>query len=368
MGGRVCIIGKPMLGEMERESHRRKPWKRTGGDTVRAAISGQTFGFKVCMMYQKQDMMEFVTSFGFPSVLDRTSPCPCCCATADDMYNLVGISLDGLPWGPNDYATYDHACSQCERWVWIMTDALYQRVRAVLDYDSRDSGYRGRTLLVAIPELGLKKNFRLEPHPGMPNVADFDHAVALIRVLFWDRSRETKARHRNPIYNEETDMIPSKVIVPDWLHSLALGCYKVFISLFFHRLFHVNAFGIAAGAKDAIIRESVMRIKERLFQWYGKEAEEGREHGRVQNLTAEMVGDSEKHMISTWGHETNGVLEFCPTLWESFGTFLPRAESQHFKRALDSILGIHAFIKTYRGGDASVWAKQDASRTNINLN
>ena len=82
-----------------RPTHRHdgSPWSDSEEDW--AIIAGDKLGWRAACLALKNDMMEFVTSFGFPSWGDASSPCPCCWATKQDWDEIAGISLLSLPWG-----------------------------------------------------------------------------------------------------------------------------------------------------------------------------------------------------------------------------------------------------------------------------
>ena len=350
-------------GVLPSERHDGEGWRET--DAARAAVQGVELGWRGAVLFVKNDMMEFVTSFGFPSWASVNHPCALCHCTRGNWNTIAGVSALGLPWAPKTYADYDAACAACEVWVEIADERMFRHVRASLDFDKRKDGARGRALTVAIPELGLKKGDRIEPHAGLCNVADFDSLVLPKRVLFWRRSCESMTRRRNPLVSPETGILPSSCFVVDSLHALSLGAYKMYLSLLFHRLFAVDAFKVRSDVAHVRIHASVARLRSLLFEWYRAEEEQGREHTQVQSLTTEMVGTSEEHMLGTWGHETNAILEFSPLLLRQFGGALPEGEYILLERGGQSLLKTHEIIKCYRGGACPAYIAQDRRRTNV---
>ena len=197
-------------------------------------------------------MMEFVTTFGFPSWKTIEHPCPLCHCTRRDWDKIIGLSPLALPWPSKTWADYVSACRSCERWVVVTTLAQLYRLRAALFYDKRkaNTASRGRALRVDIPDLQLLAGDRLEPHPKMPDVGAIDNFKAVpIELLFWRRSCETMTRHRNPLFDEDLGITAEETFVPDWLHALSLGVYQRIISWVWHKLFEINVFDVSSWRK-----------------------------------------------------------------------------------------------------------------------
>ena len=289
--------------------------------------------------------MEFVTTFGFPSWGDKLSPCPCCWATMEDWDEIAGISLISLPWAEKTFQDYDAACTACEHWITIPDAAVHSAIKAALVFDkSTDGGgrkidARGRALVIDFPSLGLKAGDRLEPHPGMMDIADFDRLPVGSLALFWRRSSETGVRRRNPLFDEETGIVPSKVFYPDWLHDQALGVDKWYIVTLFHRLVSVNAFGVSGRDAAARFQESANRIKDLLFPWY--ETAEGPQYSKRSHFSAEIFGTTEKHLLHTFGEEALGLLCFTPVLLQQFGGALPAVERANLERMGQGLIGMY---------------------------
>eukprot|EP00969_Alexandrium_andersonii_P246987 10915701-Alexandrium_andersonii.AAC.1 len=83
-------------------------------------------------------------------------------------------------------------------------------------------------------DLGLRKGDRLEPNDDLPDIGLYESLDAFPRtVLFWRPSRETKVRHRNPLFDGPThaDVLGISVLslAIDTLHTLNLGVYQEFV-------------------------------------------------------------------------------------------------------------------------------------------
>lgn len=59
--------------------------------------------------------------------------------------------------------------------------------------------YRGRTLHRAVPELGLKKNDRLEPSEHLMIVFEFEQQIVPFDVLFFVGGTDDRVIHRSPM-------------------------------------------------------------------------------------------------------------------------------------------------------------------------
>ena len=297
--------------------------------------------------------MELITTFGFPFWSTHAAPCPVCFCTHDDWDAIAGISPTTLPWILKTFDDYEEACARCEFWRVLPTPELFIKVRGSLVYDASKSGNRGRVLAVDMPELGLVKGDRLEPHPRMPDVGEgFDNSAPSpdLRVLFWRRSLETSVRRRCPLFSRETGIVPEVALVVDWLHTLALGVYKWFITRFWHALFAANVFSVGEPTRDGHVVACFGRLRELLFAWYAEDAKAGRVHAPVQDLTPAMVGASaEDEHLGSWGAETNGLLLFCEPLMRRYADTLVE-NRVHFERGLESLLVIHRAITNHKHG------------------
>ena len=331
--------------------HDGTPWEE---GSWRQKLAGTALGWFALIIFARCDMAEFVTTFGFPSWNTVEHPCPSCFCTAGDMYSVCGLSAVSLPWPPKTLANYFAACAACE----IRVDASPTQVRALrmsLRYDKRDTGSRGRALEVSFPDLGLIAGDRLEPTHRMPDVgAAVDrNSTENVSLVFWRRCFETITRRRNPVFSERTGIEPDTFFVPDWLHCLSLGVYKVMINFAWHTLFETNVFKLersSLSTADAFIEVNVDLLKELLFQWYKDEHRQKREHAKLQTLTAAMVGTHSGHALGTWGAETNGQLFFTRWRLSKYQHKLPEDRSIHLTRGVSSLVSIHESIKAWRKG------------------
>ena len=257
---------------------------------------------------------------------------------------LRGSDSSACPGKKNTLQPYSAACTACEMWVKIPDAATHRELKAALAYDKSTGGgnkkdARGRALLIDVPGLGLKAGDRLEPSPTLVDVAEFDRLPVGTPVLFWRRPSETICRHRNPIFCEETGIVPNRVFDPDWLHDQGLGLFKFYLTTLFHRLVIVNAMGVSGRDASSRRQESANRIKDILFPWY--ETEEGRRFAPCYNFAADIFGTEEKHTLGAYGEETLGLLCFSPVLLQRFGGALPAAERDNLERMGQGLIGMY---------------------------
>ena len=173
-----------------------------------------------------------------------------------------------------------------------------------------------------------------------------------LKLLFWRHADATLTHHRNPLFNASLGITPEDVLVPDWLHTLSLGVYKRIIAFVWHTLFTFNIFDVdGCAVKHVFLRACVDALRGKLFAWYKDEASAGRNHAKVQALTVGMVGESERHLLGSWGAETNGLLFFTRYLLVEFGEKVPdRRLLHHMNSGVTSLISIHDIIKQFPRG------------------
>ena len=122
-------------------------------DHMRAASGGNALGWVGAILFIKCDMMEFVTTFGFPSWMTVMNPCPLCKCTRLNMGEIAGVSLRALPWELKLWQDYVNACQACETWIDITEKRTLREIRVALAYDKSKEGSRGRALTKSFPTL-----------------------------------------------------------------------------------------------------------------------------------------------------------------------------------------------------------------------
>ena len=293
-------------------------------DAARQAFVGFRLPFNAVFLFVKADWMEFCTTLAFPAWSSSTHPCPVCWATRETMYSVRGLSALGCPCKPKTFDEYCAACSACEIEV-ALDERLWRRIRASLIYDTRKNNGRGRVLGCDIPEAGLSKGDRLEPSPFTPDIGASFNAdeTRPLRAVFWRRSKETLARHRNPLFTMASYITPERCLVFDFLHGMALGVFKRFMAWLVWELIRANAWQFEGlGGIEMRLEHSVPHIRRNLFHWYDLEHAAGREHTRVQDLKGSMFGTNANIALNLHGAETVGFLAFGAYVLQHYGTYL----------------------------------------------
>jgi hypothetical protein len=296
-----------MAGRFPTAGHDGSPFQDT--EFNRAERAGGDMGWRGAVVFVKGDWAEIANTLGFSPWNVVQYPCFLCESTRDGLFDYAGLSPVSFPHRLLELADYRGRVARCEIWK-TFTQAEAVRIRAVLEFDERPSGVHGRAL--QIDACGLSKHDRLEPHNGFDDIGrDVPHGVP---TLWWRASEEEGVKHRNPMFEPDTGVDPYSTIGIDSLHALSLGVFQNFLASLVAAMVWVdNCWGIRGGAA-ARMAGSVGRMSQELFVWYGVEARMGRNHTRVQTLTAKMFGKEGKPKAKLHGAETNGVLEFSVSL------------------------------------------------------
>ena len=181
-----------------------------------------------------------------------------------------------------------------------------------LDYDKRSKGFHGRCLRTALPALGLEVGDRLEPSGYLPDVAKLELVSSFPATLrFWRTSRETLARHRNPIFDRSLGISPNRCLTVDVLHAVNLGVMMVFCKFAFCKMVTSFVWGQHATAEETFAN-AVTACRHQLDTWYkARQQQRPDEHlTRINNFTKKVVGDPDAKKLKTKGAETWGFLLF----------------------------------------------------------
>lgn len=168
--------------------------------------------------------------------------------------------------------------------------------------------------------LACQKNVRLEPHPGMPDVMQFDATTDFpAKVLFWRNADETRCRHRNLLFDPSVGVTIDTLMV-DRLHTLNLGPAQVWVA---HALWAIIVADVfwAGTLGETLHHQSVQRSKTELWAWY-KTARTERPHEtvmEVQNLTLSMLGGKPSTpSLRAKAAETKGLVPFVVHLLKKY--------------------------------------------------
>lgn len=128
--------------------------------------------------------------------------------------------------------------------------------------------FRGRTLMVDMPDLGLQAGARLEPFEEMLDVSKFEHLRPPFKAKFWIGSPNGRVLHDSPVLS-----LPGVSINKysgDVLHGWHLGPLANFLGLvmwFFldSKIFAPNCSSLEA---SEVTRLSVQHIRAELWVYY----------------------------------------------------------------------------------------------------
>ena len=208
----------------------RHPWKPSDAISIQCGRRQDRYQRYPFLYRTTDDRMEHCSTMGFTSW--ASTKCPC-----------RSVSTPRRPAGmrPNTR----RRGLQCERWITLRSDEMHRIIVANLSWFKSSSGPCGRALKVDMPQLGVKKNDRLEPCAVGKTFDNLvvDHSRP-IRICFWRRSEETAIRHRNPLICRA-------------LHSSAHHG---------RRLFALMVFGHLSGIPRVVANRGPRRARSRLAQ------------------------------------------------------------------------------------------------------
>ena len=199
------------------------PWPL---DSPSLPLAGRPLGYRAVPIIIKGDWSEFNTTLSFRAWNHRTHPCFKCWATGGgdgSIHRHAGVSPVGFHLPLKTFDHLDAACAACEVHVCITTPAALSKLVRCLVYDRRKDGFRGRIMLMDMPEFNLLKNDRLEPSRAYPDIAAVDSsAVFPMSLTFWRTVPQGMCTHRNPLWSRRSMLLPELVCV-DEMHTLHFG-------------------------------------------------------------------------------------------------------------------------------------------------
>ncbi len=302
-------------GRYPERKHDGTPWSDSSCDRARAAKAGQPTNERFALVYVKGDWSEYCGTFGFPSWASSIRPCLYCNSDRDTWFSVAGLSPLSSPWRASTAADYVAACARCTTEVQV-TRAWQTKLTGLLRYDHRSGG--GRVLVEAVPELHLKPGDRLEPSDFVPDPSKFEHLNQYPFVaLFWRRSEETLAKHKNPLFDDSIGTSPAVSMSVDALHCLHLGVLNAFTKTAIWKLLESNIWGALEATREDSLDVAVSCLRAELWTWY----EQGPFKNtvtRVSDLTAKMLGGPSSHKLRTKGMETLGFFHFSIMCMERY--------------------------------------------------
>ena len=288
------------------------PWLPS--DVSRQALAGERLSMRSCILYIKGDWAEYAASIGLPTWQDAARPCYCCNAPGgDELHSHEGAGKHSFPHRENIEGDYFAACDRCEIVIW-MSEEDRQLVlhEGVLRYDRRPSGSHGRTLQHDVPSLNLMRDDRLEPSPELADVGKFEtiDLSSPVRIVWWRPSRESLARHRNPLFSMALGVTVWRSLTPDTLHVLYLGVFHSVCKLIVWELILKHAWGGQFGTQEDLVEVALNVFHNSLTVWYKRRARmfPNEQITRISDVTRKMVGDPANQRLKTKGAETWGLL------------------------------------------------------------
>lgn len=163
-----------------------------------------------------------------------------------------------------------------------------------------------------VAPLGLLRGDRLEPWSGCQDILEFDRLTKFpATVLFWRKSLEGVAHHRNPIFAAFTGILPGSTIALDWMHTLSLGVFQTWAALVVHSLIEVDAWATGCTEFSARLAASTYRLASD-FQRFVRTANSttGRNLTEATHLKPESFGTKATPKCGLKAGETNAFLEY----------------------------------------------------------
>jgi hypothetical protein len=288
------------------------PW---AAGSQRSENAGEPLNLTAALLHIKADWAEFAHTLSFASWSSVLFCCMFCKCTKVDRFDVKSFNPFDSTWDPIGHDDMERAVSACERLVHL-SKVQYTKVKGALFYEkSKLEG--GRVLKIDIPELGLKKGDRLEPHGGLPDVSMFDQIIVFpCRALFWRRGLETRCKHRNPLFDWIGDLqigVTLDTCQIDKLHTLYLGPAQSFVVFSLWQLIKADAFGTHKTGTE-LHQLSIMQIRSKLWTWYSdrRRARPEQEITEVQDLTLAMLGGkASSESLHTKAAETKGLVPFA---------------------------------------------------------
>ena len=109
--------------------------------------------------------------------------------------------------------------------AYITDRRLLESVVGRLHYDKSRAGSHGRALRAPMPSLGLLAGDRLEPQPGLWDVAAFERLETPVTVVFWRPDNQSLATRRNPVFDAHLGH-KTDTLALDCLRILHLGVFQ----------------------------------------------------------------------------------------------------------------------------------------------
>ena len=234
--------------------------------------------------------------------------------------------------------------------MWV-TEAHHRELWALLHYDKRttQNSANGRCLLQDYPPLHLCAYDRLEPSANLVDVGKWEDLVEFpVRLIFWRCSRESVARHRNPLWDPTIGLTVESFYF-DILHTLYLGVLNAMAKELIWELMDKDVWQTHATTLDERVALSVGHLRRSLFNFYSDfhRRHPDRKLTELQDLTVKMMGKSTQHKLKVKGMECWGVVLFLPTLLSEYGGALGERR-RAWEVAVENVIAHVELIRQYK--------------------
>ena len=313
------------------EDHTGSGW---AANDSRREKQGTPLVMPFCLLQIRGDWMEFAHTLGFMSWRTVLYPCMYCLATQDEQFDDGEISHNTFVHSLLTQSDIDASIQACEIKVQLTAD-LHNRLCALLYYDSKKDGGRGRCIPCDMPDANLFTGDRLEPDGVLRDVAAFEQLCEPWPIVtFWRRGLETRVRHRFPLLSNEIGVSIDHICI-DKLHTLYLGICQDFCACVAWACFDADVWGVRAEGRtqDEADEINVCRIRSRLFAYYRHHRMQGGSSiTEAENFTLGMLGSRSLPACKLKGLETKGAVPFFLSLAKQHSGAIG-ATSRHLVRA-----------------------------------
>ena len=309
-------LGALAAGIFPAGRHDGQPWRAS--DEGRQGKAGEHIGFRCAVVFLKGDWSEYCHTMGFPMWNDTQRPCFECNASIERLYEIPHWPPLG-PWRQNEENDYFEACSRCE--IEIVLEGSADRDLLLSRLARSESG---RGICVTAPVLGLREGDRLVPQESLhdPGLLAAVEAFPL-RLIFWRASRETLARNRCPLFNQELGVSPHRVMTVDTLHCAYLGVFQTFAKAAIWALVRGGKYTSRTSIEEQVAT-AVLVIRMELASFYSRQAAAGVELTHVTKFRAKTIGENSDPKLRTKGAETWGFLLFVHEQMQRRGAGIDR--------------------------------------------
>ena len=189
--------------------------------------AGVALDMVALLLWIKGDWAEHTSTLGFAAWGSHFFPCLWCGCMLDGLFDFLGLSLAGDPWGPAP--NYDQACRACEIRVVLTTEAdrLLLFTHGGLGFRRGRGGY-ALSADVRVGVAHLLAGDKLMPTRRLQDVAKMRAAPLPLELVFWRTHTRggmlaDPVHFRNPILCDELGTGSTDIMMIDVLHAVVGG-------------------------------------------------------------------------------------------------------------------------------------------------